>query len=127
MATATAPAAPAPTEAEIRAAIEADMAAYPNDNEESRLREAIDRMADSLNWHRDLDPVEDEVFEYGNNIWTDLRPSQAQRLAELREAAQERGYQSAREAILDELVAAALAFGAEYPDAPRSTREAVTA
>lgn len=63
-------------------------------------------------------------------LWTDLRPSQAARLSDLREAIYERAdvlMVEAADRIVDAVVEAALTFAAEYPDAPRAKPEAVPA
>jgi hypothetical protein len=50
--------------------------------------------------------------------WQDLRPSEALRLRALIGEAERRAVDRARQAIVEEVVAAGLAFVAEYPDAP---------
>jgi hypothetical protein len=124
---ATATVTTAPTEAEIRAAILAELAELPGDNEVDKLTDTVDRFSYAVDWHRDRDIATDELIEYSADIWTDLRPSQADRLAELVGTARQRAYERAHAVILEEFVSAALAFAAEYPDAPRATREAATA
>lgn len=50
--------------------------------------------------------------------WQDLRPSEAMRLRALIGEAERRAVERARQAIVEEVIAAGLAFVAEYPDAP---------
>jgi hypothetical protein len=60
--------------------------------------------------------------------WRDLRPSETARLEAIITAAEARAWARAHAAIVEEAVAAALVFAAEYPDAPRRSehpREAV--
>lgn len=55
------------------------------------------------------------------DVWrSDLRPSEAIRLRQIAREARERAKHRAQEAIVEELVAAALRFAEEYPDAPRA-------
>lgn len=52
-------------------------------------------------------------------MWaSDLRPSEAIRLREIAQEGIARATERARAAIVDELVAAALRFAEEFPDAP---------
>ena len=52
--------------------------------------------------------------------WTDLRASEDARLHKLLAKAEHRALGRARAIVIEEAVAAALAFAAEYPDAPRA-------
>jgi hypothetical protein len=56
-------------------------------------------------------------------IWEDLRPSEAVRLIELVSAAKERAAARCEAIIEQELVAAGVAFAAEYPGARRTEPE----
>ncbi len=56
-------------------------------------------------------------------LWRDLRPSEADRLVELVNAATERAAERCEAIILEELTAAGVAFAAEHPDAPRGEPE----
>jgi hypothetical protein len=117
----------APTEEEIRAAIEAEIAEYPSDNGLRNLGEAIDRLADPIDWHLSGDEDESDEdgtpHQLGDNVWRNLRPTEAARLRLLVERAKLSAFAMAREAIVREIVAAGLTFAAEYPDAPRARRE----
>ena len=57
----------------------------------------------------------------GSSPWRDLRPSESARLEAIITAAETRAWARAHAAIVEEAVAAALAFAAEYPEAPRAT------
>ena len=92
-----------PTEADIRAAIDAHVTRYG-----VRL-DSVDAM-----WH----PF-DALVSRGVSPWRDLRPSEDGRLRDLIDAAEARAVARCRAILLEEAVAAALAFAAEYPDARR--------
>ena len=117
----------APTEEEIRAALAgrwtnpADAALWVKDIDR-RLEEAVSLAVAPLWWEA---PSVDEVdsVESGDKVWSDLRPSEATRLHTLVGEAEQRAQGRCHEVILDELTAAALAFAAEHPDAPRAKRE----
>lgn len=110
----------APTEAEIRAAIGASIEAVGFDDALNGAlvvasgpvaNPAFLAFADSADYAPDVpDP---------GDLWTDLRHSEAARLHELAGAAWERAKARCREAIIEEYVAAGVAFAAEFPDAPR--------
>jgi len=121
-----------PTEAEIREAIDerlTEMAGQVFDQQDD-LGNALERVAITA-----AAPIVDyavEVLEglgHGGGwepmrdvpagLWRDLRPSEALRLRELMSEASRRAADRARTLIVDELVAAAMTFEAEYPDAPR--------
>lgn len=78
----------------------------------SDLAAVLDYAADPFRW-RDEDSLSD--------VWVDLRYSEAIRLNELLDAAVERATDAAMEGVKHEIVAAALAFAAEHPNAPRVT------
>ena len=96
----------APTEAEIRAALEA------------RWNHPGDRNARDLVWIEYLsDGLRgDDVWQTdgGNGFGDDAMPTP--RLAELLDAAQERIHERCRAIAMEEFIAAGLAFAAEYPD-----------
>ena len=111
-----------PTEAEIRAAIAAAWQAYPSDDPRNRLAEVVPAFADPIRWQlgdSDLAEDEQEFGQLGDAIWKDLRPSEAARLIALLDEAEQRALASAQELIIREYVTAALAFAAEFPEAPR--------
>jgi hypothetical protein len=111
----------APTCEEIRAALEARMTHYTHDGGEAKLREAIGEMFDLIDY-RALGEDDADAFDsdaIGDDFYCDLRPSEAHRLHELAVGASALAYREARAVIVEAVVAAAVAFGAEYPDAPR--------
>jgi hypothetical protein len=118
MATATAPA--ALTEAEIRAAIEASLNIGVNDADVGGL------VCDFLRVIH-YEAPKDRGPNYGGCLWDDLKPSQAAIL----EARVEQVYLDLDEPIermiVDAVTAAALAFAAEFPDAPRAMVPAAVA
>ena len=63
----------------------------------------------------------DALVSEGSSLWRDLRPSESSRLEAISTAAEARAWARAHAAIVEEAVAAALAFAAEYPEAPRAT------
>ena len=110
MTTATAP---APlTETEIREAIEASLNRAPSP-------EVGELIYDFLRVIR-YEAPKDRGPNYGGCLWDDLKPSQAAIL----EARIEQVYQDLdgpiERMIVDAVTAAALAFAAEHPDAPRA-------
>ena len=109
----------APTEQEIRDLLEARIAQYPSDSGESNLSESIEQFFDLIDYKVETDSATDEAIEYGNDVWTDLRPSHGRRLQQLATEGRERAYEQARTLIIEGVVAAALRFAAEYPDAER--------
>lgn len=120
----------APTEAEIRAVLAGRWSAdgeLRSTETYRRLEEAGSLAVAPLWWEAPDVPDDSHSDESGDEIWSDLRPSEATRLHELIGEAQKRAEQLCIEAIANELTAAALAFAAEYPDAPRATRKPVTA
>jgi hypothetical protein len=62
----------------------------------------------------------DAFVDKGSSPWRDLRPSESARLEAIITEAEARAWARAHAAIVEEAVAAALAFAAEYPDAPRA-------
>jgi flavin-binding protein dodecin len=108
------------TEAEIRALVEARSDRYPADSIESKLEEAIEKAFDTIGYVT-LD--EQGQYDFGESFlsdtWADLRPSEQSALASAITNAMVRAAKRAREAIVEEVVAAALEFAEVYPDAPR--------
>ena len=114
----------APTEEDIRVAIEGAEQRYASDCAAASLREATQKVVDVLD-DTGFDGVEDRSQPGSHSrigLWEDLRPSQKARLRELLRAAQERANARAWTVIVDEIVAAGLEFGREFPDAPRAQR-----
>ena len=110
----------APTEAEIREALEAYIAKWP-ETRTVALDEAVMGYADGIRWRSgDVDLVDADYHEGGDGLWRDLRPSECVRLRTLLYEAEQRATVAAHETILREYVAAALTFADEHPDAPRS-------
>lgn len=114
----------APTEAEIRAAVAGAVIDCGYD-----IGDAAFALAAPIRY---LTPAEDPEHVLSTHcLWDDLRPSQAERLSELMEEIFTKGDLIIEQEVLPRirgLVAeAALTFAAEFPDAPRATREAVTA
>lgn len=75
-----------------------------------------------------IDEPAEEVLLWGDivdqepvteSVWMNLRPTEARRLHELVEVAIERAIDRALEVTLQEIRGAAMAFAAEFPDAPR--------
>lgn len=56
-----------------------------------------------------------------HTLWTNLRPSECVRLIGLVEAAIDRAADRSAAIVIEEVVAAGVAFAQEYPDAPRSS------
>lgn len=116
----------APTAAEIRAIVDRISRAYPMDNEERALKEAVEHLFTAIDFQRvdwALPGEEPEPDELGNHLWTGLGLVAEAALAVHVAAAKNRALKRARAAIVEEVVAAAIAFAAEYPDAPRQRRE----
>lgn len=88
--------APGPTEDEIRAAIAA---------------------------HGDPGGLDDlyGAFDAVGDLWTDLRPSEHDRLVAMIDDAEHRAFEHVRFVIQEAAFAVAMAFAAEYPDARRAT------
>lgn len=112
MAIATAPL----TAADVLAAVRAKMVKYGEADD--HLRDSTYEFCDAVGY---VECRLDGHVNWGSSdLWADLRPSEWARLHELLRAAQDRSVERARAAILEEITAAALAFAAEYPDAPRA-------
>jgi hypothetical protein len=125
MTTATAP---APiTESGIRKVILHRLETYPNDNPAESIRQGIEQMADFM-----YGPSKDRLGgerahgvhprKWPHDLWDDLRREEAERLDELYTLGVTRALGMCLELVMDELVSVALAFAAEYPDAPRAVR-----
>jgi hypothetical protein len=69
----------------------------------------------------------DAFVAEGSSPWRDLRPSESGRLEAIITAAEARAWARAHAAIVEEAVAAALAFAAEFPDAPRAGAATIAA
>ena len=108
----------APTEEEIRAAIEVSA-----DKRQADIGQLICAYTAPLEW----EPSELRGPAYGGCLWDNLRPTEAERLSAHLETVYESLDGPIERMIREAIVSAALAFAAECPDAPRATREAVTA
>jgi hypothetical protein len=92
---------------------------------EEEIRAAIAR-----EWGRDIGRDFHDAFTgcqlLGDSLfdWDDMRPSEQERLNELTHSAVDPIRADAQRRINEALVSAGLSFAAEYPDAPRATREA---
>jgi hypothetical protein len=104
MTTATVPRGTAPTEAGIRAAIRAH----------------LDRYGDVMDGSDGMFHPFDAIVDPASTLWADLRPSEDLRLRAIIEEAERRAFDRCRGIIVDEATAAALAFAAEFPEAPRA-------
>jgi hypothetical protein len=125
MATATVSRGTPPTEAEIRQAL-AEFVAEPmkhgDDSPRAKLDEAIDKAMDVVGYVH-IDPVDEIAVTTCSDLWSDLRPSEARRLAEIVAEAKDRALEAAWVVIVKEVTRAGLTFAAEYPDAPRARVE----
>lgn len=77
--------------------------------------------ADELRWYAP-DPdaaTDDPAYQDRGSLWRDLRPSEADRLRTLLSEAETAAVTAAHELIIRKYTTALLAFGAEYPNAPR--------
>lgn len=115
----------APTEAEIREAIEDRNRRYRKDASD-RLAEAVDTALDALAYIE----IDDGLGDHSgavvlSDLWTDLRPSEAARLRELIDVARQRLLASLWPMVVDAALEAGVTFAREYPDAPRAVQEAV--
>src|SRR5687768_15534457 len=110
----------APTEQEIREILADRERRYPHDFGD-KLAEAIDHAFDAIGY---VELDEQGQYDFGgewlSDTWADLRQSEQRYLAGAILQAKGRALASAREAIVGEVVAAALQFAREYPDAPRA-------
>jgi hypothetical protein len=128
MATATAPrATSAPTEAEIREAIELRCELWPQDSPTDKLVQAIGSYGDFmygpaaevLSSPDDLTPEPTERGGPGD-IWADLRPSEARDLDRFYQVGLETALAACEAVIADAFTSAALRFAELHPDAPRA-------
>lgn len=103
------------TAEDVRTAIEVRTARHPFDAWTHKLGDAVVQAFDPVGYH--------DAEGSTSDIWTDLRNSEGLRLAQLVDIAAERTIERVRAIVIEEVVAAALAFAAEYPDAPRATGE----
>lgn len=103
----------APTEAEIRAAI---------DEANPDFGELVYEFTRCVSY---ADPGT-RGFAYEPRLYEDLRPSERERLEALLSEVYDLE-EPVLKMIEDRVVAAVLTFAAEYPDAPRAIREAVAA
>lgn len=118
----------APTEAEIREALAARERDFPVDSVTRRLVDVVDTAFQVITYTElDAQGRYDFVADALTDVWADLDPVQVARLADIVELAKARAIASAGESVRREVVAAALAFGAEHPHAARVPREAVPA
>jgi len=120
----------APTEQEIRAELNRRVTDYPHDDPREPLKEAIDAWASILTSPAyDIleSPDPRDEGDDSTELWADLRPSEAIVLRRLATEAIDRVFERCQELVTEEVVAAALAFAAEHPDAPRPQREPVPA
>lgn len=120
-----------PTEAEIREAIASRATLWPHDDPRKALRGAVEGFASFMtspayDAFESPDPRID-LDDDADDIWRDLRPSEARSLDELARAAIERAVRVAEAAIVEELVNAGLAFAGAYPEAPRARPKALAA
>ena len=113
----------APTEAEIRGALEDHERRYVHDRVADRVMEAIDQ-AFTVITYTALDAAYQEDFDAAalTDMWSELPASAQAELADMIERAKARALESAHEAIRREVVAAALAFGVSHPYAGRVAR-----
>lgn len=117
----------APTEADIREALQLRPELWPNDNPTKHLGEVVVDFASFLTSPA-FDALEnpdsrapEDLSNAADDVWaSDLRPSEAVRLREIAQEGIARATERAQAAIVDELVAAALRFAEEFPDAPRA-------
>jgi hypothetical protein len=122
----------APTEAEILDSLRQRVERWPDDNPMTKLRDAIESLADFMHVPAyaildSPDPLEDRTAEAGDIWGYDLRPSEARALDYHYREAVEHAMSDAQAAIDEVIVRHALAFAAEFPDAPRAKLEPVTA
>jgi hypothetical protein len=116
----------APTEAEIREALSRRISAYPLEDPRSALREAVEAWATTLTGPayailESPDPRDDMGEPEADDLWMDLRPSEAVALRDVARDAIARAVAQCERTIVEELVAAAVAFAQAHPDARRAT------
>jgi hypothetical protein len=103
------------TEAEIQDAVIAAI----KDSSSFDLGPLVHELCRPLHWS----PVELRGENYVDGLWVDLRPSEAEELANLVDAIYDQAdsiHGEAVERIAKLVVAAGLQFAAEHPDAPRA-------
>ncbi len=119
----------APLEEEIIAAIDREVKAWPGDSPYRPLEEAADHLVDIIRSHRlsarDAYAMGDDYL--GDAVWRGLSPDQERRLRTLLRSAKHRAIQQAFATMVVIVAEAGRQFAAEYPDAPRSSREDVEA
>ena len=107
----------APTEEEIRRAYR-DRPIETLEYLRGRLADAIVPFTDPFDYHpADPDPMDN--VEIGNEVWTNLRPSETAEIQGLLAEARLRVLDVAMEALEREIVDACLAFVERHPDVPR--------
>lgn len=115
----------APTADEIREAIEDRANRYGKETRD-KLAEAIDGALDTIAYVAIDDAAGPNTGAVVvSDLWADLRPSEATRLAELIGDARARLLASLWPQIVDAALEAGSTFAAEYPDAPRAEPELV--
>ena len=122
----------APTEAEIRSVIEDRLTRYPADMPDKKIRAGIEAMADFMYgpaWDKLSGEASrgDDPREWPGDLWDDLRRPEAARLDQLYREATERALTRCLEIATEEIVLSALAFAAEFPDAPRAQASTIAA
>jgi len=105
------------TEAQVRSVIAAHATRYPNDCSDVGILTVAYGLGDAFQYYPPT-PDKDSSAS-GDALWTDLRPSERDRLLEIIADAQVRASEKAYAILTDAMVAAALAFAAEFPDVPR--------
>ena len=113
----------APTEAEIRELV-ATRLAHCIAEDEISIGDWLGELIEPIRY------ANPNLGGMANRVWADLRPTEEARLAELVEGIYTAGdvlTQELAKKIGDLIVAAAMTFATEHPDAPRAVREAVTA
>jgi hypothetical protein len=110
------------TEADIRNHLAVRSEQYPHDNPRKKMAEAISEAFDPIGYVQ-LSPEDEAGFgsKVLSDLWDDLRPSEAKRLHDLIAEHVKEALEASWAAVVSEVVAAALTFAAEYPDAPRAT------
>ncbi len=108
----------APTEQEIREAIEATATSVV-DHVHDGIRDAASPLTNPAFLTIDATEEWTPGLPDPADLWTDLRLSEAMRLRALTEEAIVRAGQRCEAIILEELTGAGVTFATEYPDAPR--------
>ena len=99
------------TEAIVREAVRGAL-----ERETTDVGALVDQYLGPIHW---IPRGERVAGAYRGALWDDLRPSEAERLAELAGSVYDLE-ESIERMITDAVVAAALAFAAEFPEAPRA-------